>query len=302
MCSKHGEKFGRRNATQLKSYSGFTLVELLVVISIIALLLAILMPALNKARNQARITMCMANNKQIGNLVQCYMAENNGRPPILTALGTYTDVPVEYTSMSIALRNYSAKINLPASMNTQSTWNEALMNEYVARYMPKYFQCPFIRGQSAKSSVIGRVTIGSQTFSTCAYQGARECYGYPFFTNLYKGCVMYPNHPLGAPNGTFKFAMLTWFDPDSTNNGQIMANWTAAAKKIRPNQWDRHAKKLRASLGESVVASCMQGEFYGFQNWIMNYGSHSKGKQGGCTALMGDMHIEWVPGTQIGWF
>lgn len=302
MNSKYYETFGGCNATQNKNYNGFTLVELLVVISIIAMLLAILMPALNKARNQARITLCMANNKQIGNLIQCYMAENNARPPILTALGAFSYVPVEHTSLSIALRSYAGKTSLPASMNPQSPWNEALMSEYTARYMPKYFQCPFIRGQSTKSSAIGRVVIGSQAFTTCAYRGGRECYGYPFFSNISKGSIMYANHPLGVPNGIFKFAMLTWFDPESTNYGQIEANWAAVAKKIRPNQWDRHAKKLHASLSESVVVSCEQGEFYGFLNWIMNYGSHPKGKQGGCPALMGDMHVEWVPGTQIGWF
>jgi len=49
--------------------NGFTLVELLVVISIIALLMAILMPALSRVKESAREIKCRANLKQIGLVV-----------------------------------------------------------------------------------------------------------------------------------------------------------------------------------------------------------------------------------------
>lgn len=50
---------------KIKNSEAFTLVELLVVVSIIALLLSILMPSLSKARECARSTVCRSNLKQI---------------------------------------------------------------------------------------------------------------------------------------------------------------------------------------------------------------------------------------------
>lgn len=61
-----------------KSKSGFTLVELLVVISIIAILLAVLVPAMSKAREQAKSTVCKSRMKQFALAVNLYAENNNG--------------------------------------------------------------------------------------------------------------------------------------------------------------------------------------------------------------------------------
>lgn len=59
----------------------FTLVELLVVISIIAVLLAVLIPAMNKAREQAQVTVCASNLKQNQLSLSFYANENKGYWP-----------------------------------------------------------------------------------------------------------------------------------------------------------------------------------------------------------------------------
>lgn len=56
----------------------FTLVELLVVISVLSLLLALLMPALAGARSQARAIVCRSNVHQLVLAATGYAAENDG--------------------------------------------------------------------------------------------------------------------------------------------------------------------------------------------------------------------------------
>lgn len=61
-----------------KKKKAFTLVELLVVISIIALLVSILLPALNKAREQAKMVVCKASERSTGQAMILYAADYNG--------------------------------------------------------------------------------------------------------------------------------------------------------------------------------------------------------------------------------
>ncbi len=76
---------------------GFTLVELLVVISIIALLAAFILPGLSRAREYAYFTRCKSNLRQIGIGFLLFASDNKGRLPEAEArcgvagVGTYTE-------------------------------------------------------------------------------------------------------------------------------------------------------------------------------------------------------------------
>ena len=68
--------------------TGFTLVELLVVIGIIALLISILLPSLSKAKKSALKVKCAANLHNLGLSLQTYCSENRGKLPNLLDLAT----------------------------------------------------------------------------------------------------------------------------------------------------------------------------------------------------------------------
>ena len=69
------------NAKNLKiaGATGFTLVELLVVISIIAMLMSILMPALGRAREAARRVVCLSNLRQLTLAWNMYVMDNDDK-------------------------------------------------------------------------------------------------------------------------------------------------------------------------------------------------------------------------------
>ena len=127
----------------MRRRKGFTLVELLVVISIIALLLSILLPALNKAKEQAKLSVCMSNIKQLGYTFKVYMDDNEYRFPLDDA-GWFSGGEGEF-----GYGGADAHI-----MTGPPDAEERLLYPYAKSF--DIFTCPADKGQNLSSSSLGQ--------------------------------------------------------------------------------------------------------------------------------------------------
>lgn len=98
--------------------NGFTLVELLVVISVIALLLSILLPSLQKAREQSRQVVCGTNLHAIGQAIYVYAHDNDD----YLFPGDYSiswvvwgDMPDRYRQVNLGYLLSAGALPLPSS-------------------------------------------------------------------------------------------------------------------------------------------------------------------------------------------
>ncbi len=141
-----------------KVLHGFTLMELLVVISIIALLMSILMPSLQKARELARKVVCQSNLRQIGLGMGVYIAsESDGKyPQQRRPFGTW--LPGERTGhWWLSVRPY-----IDADKDSHQTINNT--NGGTVAYCPShrdYKQAPEI-GEGKPRSYLGNIHLINQ--------------------------------------------------------------------------------------------------------------------------------------------
>ena len=104
--------------------SGFTLVELLVVIGIIALLISILLPSLAAAREQSKITVCSSNLRQAAAAFNMYAAENKGKLPQHTGNSNWLfDIPLRSRDELVAKGTVRTVFYCPANFESQDVEN-----------------------------------------------------------------------------------------------------------------------------------------------------------------------------------
>lgn len=115
----------------------FTLVELLVVVSIIALLLGILVPALSKARGAAEAIQCLAHTRTIALVMQMY-ADDDPRHFYPAARMPMTDTGLP-TWMDLT-RSYVEQLDVYRCPTDRSdTWDADMMPRLVSYGINAYF-------------------------------------------------------------------------------------------------------------------------------------------------------------------
>lgn len=117
----------------MRKVKGFTLVELLVVISIIAILLAVLIPSLNKAKETAKRIVCSNHLKTFGMANAAYATQFNGAyVPV-----RYKDTP--YNGAWVSNRAFRKLLELDKYLKTEDLQIDGSILLYD---LPNAYLCP----------------------------------------------------------------------------------------------------------------------------------------------------------------
>jgi prepilin-type N-terminal cleavage/methylation domain-containing protein len=131
---------------------GFSLMELIIVISITTLLMGLLMPALSSVRENARRVICGANQRQFGQALTMYSADHRSRLPIASVLDLAEPNPGELALVRSGSGGFSSLLvagnfrSVPEPL-AQSDW-DGLGHLYKWHYCDssESFYCPSHKG------------------------------------------------------------------------------------------------------------------------------------------------------------
>lgn len=189
MTTPHHPISGRRIA--------FTLVELLVVITIIGILIALLLPAVQAAREAARRAQCCNNMKQLGLAVHLYHEAHSVIPP---AYDYRTSPAAEGWGWSAWILPFVEQDNIASQIVYKYSYNlDRLPNRNLIKSILPFYQCPSAAPLKAAVCCRALATYGTDHAGETHYAAIAThtipAAGYAFAENG-SGC-MYVNSKVG---------------------------------------------------------------------------------------------------------
>jgi prepilin-type N-terminal cleavage/methylation domain-containing protein/prepilin-type processing-associated H-X9-DG protein len=138
--------------------SGFTLVELLVVIAVIAILLALLLPAVQSAREAGRRTICQNNLRQIGLALHGYANSHRAFP------AAFVSTPHAHSWVPAVLPYLEHK-QLFSLYQWNVDWDDPLNQPAINTVLP-VFHCPSTPGSADELDTIRpSITVATSDFA-----------------------------------------------------------------------------------------------------------------------------------------
>lgn len=127
--------------SQRQSATGFTLVELLVVLGVIALLAALLLPALARSKSRALATACGSNLRQVNLAFLLYLDDSQGVFPTAAAKSSLGAQPEDWIWWQ--METSAAMMRDPASGSIM---------RHLGGYDTRLFQCPADRDAKSREA------------------------------------------------------------------------------------------------------------------------------------------------------
>ena len=204
----------------------FTLVELLVVITIIGILIALLLPAVQAAREAARRSQCSNNVKQIGLAVHNYHEAFKVFPAGGITEGLCCATPGR-VNWAISILPYVEQLALYQQYDMRYT-NESVQNRFVVQQIVSAYTCPSDAVTSTMLEVPASGPTGGQTWRHGSYKAmSGRSDGNAWFDNA-DGFMLPLNfnwrgvlHHIGWPAGQTKNEDFSTIKDGSSNTTMI---------------------------------------------------------------------------------
>jgi prepilin-type N-terminal cleavage/methylation domain-containing protein/prepilin-type processing-associated H-X9-DG protein len=192
---------------------GFTLIEVLVVISIIGVLVAILLPSVQQSREGARRTQCVNNLKQMALGAQM-LADTKGRYP--------SGVDQSYFVAAPVYRGTSVFVQILPYMEQRPLWNQWVMSD------------PLVNTQGGASSRTALIMPWNICPSDVVTKNPIQSQSWTYALTSY-----------GANGGTLSYPALA-----SSTDG--IFHTTGPASEPRPNQQGVRPSEVKDGLSQTL--------------------------------------------------